>query len=145
MDGGSLSSALEPESPSLPGIGSLPTALRRLPDLEHVRLRHSHCRLPVGVDASLRLMRSRLVCFKHITYALVTLVLSVCGAEVGLRVYDSYTGELSAPRDQDAGLCARCWWMHHRLKPLVAATEINPDTGSRVEIKTNSNGLRSDE
>lgn len=90
-------------------------------------------------------MRSRLVCFKHITYALIALVLSVCGAEVGLRVYDSYTGELSAPRDQDPGLCARCWWMHHRLKPLIKTTEINPDTGSPVEIQTNSYGLRGEE
>lgn len=90
-------------------------------------------------------MRSRLVCFKHITYAIIALVLSVCGTEVGLRVYDSYTGELSAPRNQDIGLCARCWWMHHRLKPLIVQQETNPDSGAPVEVRTNSFGLRGEE
>lgn len=90
-------------------------------------------------------MRSRLVCFKHISFAIVALILSVCGTEVGLRVYDSYTGELTAPRDQDAGLCARCWWMHHRLKPLARVAAINPDSGESIEIQTNSSGLRGDE
>lgn len=90
-------------------------------------------------------MRSRLVCFKHITFAVFALILSVCGAEVGLRVYDSYTGELTSPRNQDSGLCARCWWMHHRLKPLFMVTAINPDSGETVEIRTNSSGLRGSE
>lgn len=88
------------------------------------------------------MLRSRLVCFKHIACALIVLGVLVCGFEVGLRVYDSYTGELTAPRDDADSLVARCWWTHHRLKPLQARIERNPDTGEEVPIRTNSFGLR---
>ena len=87
-------------------------------------------------------MRSRLVCFKHIAYALISLALLACGFEVGLRVYDSYTGELTTARDDGSTVTARCWWTHHRLKPLFTATQLHPDTLSEIRIHTNSFGVR---
>ncbi len=90
------------------------------------------------------MMRSRLVCIKHITYAVLSLILLGCGLEIGLRVYDSYTGELSTSPD-DSPLSTRCWWSHHRLKPLLDVTEIQPDSGAEIHLLTNSYGLRGSE
>jgi len=89
--------------------------------------------------------RSRLACFKHMALALLALVLILCAAEVGLRVYVSNrAGQLPADAPGDS-LIVRSWLTHHGLKPLASAACRNPDTGETVVVSTNSYALRGPE
>jgi hypothetical protein len=88
---------------------------------------------------------SRLVSLKYITYAILLLVMSVCGLEVGLRVYDSYTAQIRTSAVGKEELVAESWKTHHRLKPLRQVVEQNPDLGTPVALRTNSYGVRGPE
>lgn len=86
------------------------------------------------------MIRSRLLCLKPIALALAALLLFLAAGEVGLRVYDSYTGGFSQ-RDGDP-LIARSWVTHHELKPLRTVAVPPPDGGEPIGIATNSYGTR---
>ena len=81
---------------------------------------------------------------KHLACALLTITLVVCGTEIGLRVYDSYTGRWTGGHLYDEGLICKSWTTHHALKPLQNTTQLHPDTHKPVTIRTNSLGLRGD-
>lgn len=91
-----------------------------------------------------RTLRSRLRCVKHFFLAGLLLMLLLAAGEIGLRVYDSSTGEFSRTRDEDE-LIARSWRTHHGLKPLRSITRPNPDSGAPVLIRTNGYGIRGGE
>ena len=88
---------------------------------------------------------NRLACLKHITYAVLALVLLVCATEVALRAYDSYTGQLSTDQSDVNVLVRPSWLTHHSLIPLEVRRLPNPDTDAPIDIRVNSFGLRGEE
>jgi len=89
--------------------------------------------------------RARLACIKHLALAVIALVLLLCAAEVGMRVYvANNAGQLPADAPGDS-LIVRSWLTHHGLKPLASAECRNPDTGAAVVVSTNSFSLRGPE
>jgi len=93
----------------------------------------------------LAMIRSRLVCLKHVFCALLVLVSLLCTLEVGLRCYSAYCGHTPAGLDDQQGLRTNSWRTHHQLRPLETLIAPNPDTNAPVEVATNSFGLRGPE
>lgn len=91
------------------------------------------------------MLPARLAWLKHVLYAILLLVFFACATEVGLRVYDLRTGEITTDVSEAEGLVVNCWQMHHRLKPLANVTAHNPDTGEPIRVRINSHGLRGPE
>lgn len=91
------------------------------------------------------MIRSRLLFIKHLVYAVCVLVLGCVLTEIGLRVYDSMTGQITRKETFDRGLVCKSWHVHHELKPSQRLIETDPDTGQPVEVLTNSLGLRGGE
>lgn len=91
------------------------------------------------------MIRSRLLFIKHLVYAVCVLVLACVLTEIGLRVYDSMTGQITRKETFDRGLVCKSWYAHHELKPSQRLIETDPDTGQKVEVLTNSLGLRGGE
>ncbi|MFO1020142.1 MAG: SGNH/GDSL hydrolase family protein [Planctomycetales bacterium] len=67
-----------------------------------------------------------------------------CIGEVGVRVWDGFTGKVSQRLGDDPDLLVRSWTVHHELKPQQQVTR-KTDKGKAVVIKTNSRGLRGSE
>ena len=92
-----------------------------------------------------RMLRSLLRSIKQIVTALIVLVVLVCFFEIGLRVYDSHTGQVTRCELFDQGLLTKSRFCHHEFKPLlrmnVPAHGQEPD----FEFHTNSQGLRGEE
>ncbi len=91
------------------------------------------------------MIRLRLIWLKHLLYALVVLALLGGLAEVGLRVYDSATGQVTRRELFDRGMVCKSWFRHHTLKPSQTFQVRNPDTRAVVPVVLNSLGLRGDE
>jgi hypothetical protein len=91
------------------------------------------------------MIRSCFLWCKHVTYAIAVLALVACLAEVGLRVYDSATAQVTRRDLYDRGLVCKSWFVHHTLKPSHTFAVKNPDTGQRVRLAVNSRGLRGPE
>jgi hypothetical protein len=91
------------------------------------------------------MIRSRLLFIKHLVYAVCVLVLACVLTEIGLRVYDSLTGQITRRETFDRGLVCKSWHVHHELKPSQRLIETDPDTGQPIEVLTNSLGLRGGE
>ncbi|MBI5760336.1 MAG: hypothetical protein HZA46_17610 [Planctomycetales bacterium] len=91
------------------------------------------------------MIRSRLLFIKHLVYAVCVLVLACVLTEIGLRVYDSMTGQITRKETFDRGLVCKSWHVHHELKPSQRLIETDPDSGQSVEVLTNSLGLRGPE
>jgi hypothetical protein len=91
------------------------------------------------------MIRSRLVCLKHICFASLTLALLVCALEVGLHLHPTFREQPwngGEPADQ---LLVKSWLTYLSLKPSQTVTTHNPNTQSSVQVVTNSFGLRGSE
>lgn len=88
------------------------------------------------------MLRSSIRWLKQMLTALIVLVVLVCFFEIGLRVYDSHTGQVTRCELFDQGLTTKSRFCHHELKPLlrlnISAHGDEPD----FELRTNSLGLR---
>jgi len=82
---------------------------------------------------------------KTIVTVLLVLVVLVCFVEVGLRVYDSHTGQVTRCEMYDLGLIAKSRACHHELKPLLQLTVAANDDRPEFVLETNSLGIRSSE
>jgi len=91
------------------------------------------------------MIRTPLRWFKQLAAALVLLAGVVCCAEISLRVYDSYSGQVTRSRVYDRGLICKSWFVHHELKPLQRLRLPNPDGDGEVVLNTNRLGLRGPE
>jgi hypothetical protein len=87
----------------------------------------------------------RIAWLKHCFYALVALALMLCLAEIGLRVYDSATGQITRRELYDRGLTCKSWFAHHTLRPSQAFLVKHPDGDGKTRIVVNSLGLRGPE
>ena len=91
------------------------------------------------------MVRSCVSWCRHIFYALVILALIGCLTEIGLRVYDSATGQVTRRDLYDRGMICKSWSVHHGLKPSHTFSVLNRDSGQRIPVKINSLGLRGGE
>lgn len=91
------------------------------------------------------MIRSRLLWLKPPLYALFALAMLCCLTEVGLRVYDSMTGQVTRRMLYDRGMVCKSWFVHHSLKPSQTFAVKNPDSGAQVRLALNSFGLRGQE
>jgi hypothetical protein len=91
------------------------------------------------------MIRSCVSWCRHLFYALVVLALLGCLTEIGLRVYDSATGQVTRRDLYDRGLVCKSWTVHHSLKPARTFSVRHPDRDERVTVMVNSFGLRGPE
>jgi len=91
------------------------------------------------------MIRSFFLWCKHVVYAVAVLAIIACLAEIGLRVYDSATAQVTRRDLYDRGIVCKSWFVHHTLKPSHAFIVKNPDTGERLKATINSLGLRGPE
>src|SRR5437870_6885360 len=91
------------------------------------------------------MIRAPLLWLKHLFYALCVLALICSLAEVGLRVYDSATAQVTRRDLYDRGMVCKSWFVHHTNKPSRVFAVKSPDTRERVRISVNSLGLRGKE
>lgn len=96
------------------------------------------------------MFRAGLRLLHRVIYAALLLVLLLCGAEVGVRIYEVTTGKTigshseASPSDP-ARLSVPCWRCYQILKPQSTAKVTSRDSGDVVEVRTNSLGLRGPE
>ncbi|HEY3968564.1 MAG TPA: SGNH/GDSL hydrolase family protein [Planctomycetaceae bacterium] len=88
------------------------------------------------------MIRSCLLWMKHLVYAVVVLAILACLLEIGLRVYDSATAQVTRRDLYDRGMVCKNWFVHHTLKPSRVFASQNPDSGQRVRVAVNSLGFR---
>src|SRR5579872_6776339 len=88
------------------------------------------------------MIRSCFLWVKHLVYAVAVLATLACLLEIGLRVYDSATAQVTRRDLYDRGLVCKNWFVHHTLKPSRVFAVNNPDTGERVRVAVNSLGVR---
>jgi hypothetical protein len=91
------------------------------------------------------MIRSCFLWCKHLVYAVIVLATLACLLEVGLRVYDSATAQVTRRDLYDRGMTCKSWFVHHTLKPSHQYSVKNPDSGQRVRVAVNSLGLRGHE
>ena len=97
------------------------------------------------------MFRAGLTFLRRLLCAAILLVLIVCGAEVAVRVYEVVQGKTICPPDSSTcvvdptGLLVPSWSTHRELKPHASANVACRDSRSRVEVRTNSHGLRGPE
>src|SRR5262249_2859543 len=110
-----------------------------------LRSRVSHRRRRPFLTRESGMIRSCFLWCKHVVYAVAVLALVVCLAEIGLRVYDSATAQVTRCELYDRGLVCKSWCLHDTLKPSRSFGVTDPDTGQRVGIAGNGMGLRGPE
>jgi hypothetical protein len=97
------------------------------------------------------MIRAKLRLVRHITTAVVLLGLFLCGAEVGVRVYELVQGQPVCPGGatecltDPSGLTVPSWMTNVELKPNATAEVRCRDQKHAVEIQTNSLGFRGPE
>lgn len=97
------------------------------------------------------MIRANLRRIRHITSAVVLLGLSLCGAEVGVRIYEVTHGKSISETTQSdclvdpTQLTVPSWQTNFELKPHAVAEVKCRDSKSKIEVKTNSLGLRGHE
>lgn len=91
------------------------------------------------------MIRTRLSSLRHLVYALTALAIVVALGEVGLRIYDSYTGQITRYDVFDQGMAHRSWTTHHSMKPSGSFYLPKQDGSDGITIRTNSLGLRGEE
>lgn len=96
------------------------------------------------------MFRAGLIAIRRLLCSATLLTLLICGAEVGLRIYEAVSGQVvSSPRDIVAGdpshLAIPSWSIYQELKPLTSAVVECRDTQADVQVRTNSLGLRAAE
>src|SRR5262245_32977776 len=99
--------------------------------------------IPVRETAGM--IRAPWLWFKNLFYAALVLVLLCSLAEVGLRVFDSVTGQVTRRDLYDRGMICKSWFVHHTLKPSHSFAVKNSDSETRVKVSLNSFGLRGKE
>ena len=92
-----------------------------------------------------RMLRSLLRWMKQIATALVVLVGLVCFFEIGLRVYDSHTGQVTRSGLFDQGVLTKSRFCHHEFKPLLRMKIPARGQEPEFDLQTNSLGLRGPE
>jgi hypothetical protein len=100
--------------------------------------------MPIRLSRN-RMFRNLYRWLKQIITVLIVLVVLVCFVEVGLRVYDSHTGQVTRSEMYDLGLIAKSRACHHELKPLLKLKVPANADRSDFELQTNSLGLRGPE
>jgi hypothetical protein len=80
--------------------------------------------------------------FRSLLLGVAALTALVGAMEIGLRVYDSATAQITRPDLYDTGLTAKSWFSHHTLKPSHTFLVRNPDTDERVRVLVSSSGTR---
>jgi hypothetical protein len=94
------------------------------------------------------MIRANLRRIRHITSAVVLLGLSLCGAEVGVRIYEVTHGKSISETTQSecfvdpTHLTVPSWQTNFELKPHAVAEVKCRDSKSKIEVRTNSLGLR---
>ena len=88
------------------------------------------------------MLRSLLRSMKQIVTALIVLVVLVCFFEIGLRVYDSHTGQVTRCELFDQGMLTKSRFCHHEFKPLLRLNIPGQGTDPDFPFDTNSQGLR---
>ncbi|RPI79006.1 MAG: hypothetical protein EHM42_13040 [Planctomycetaceae bacterium] len=88
------------------------------------------------------MIRPLLSALRHLCYAVLFLALLACVMEIGLRVYDSATGQLTRGDLYDRGMTCKSWTTHHALKPSRAYLVRHSDTDQKIRVNVNSLGLR---
>lgn len=93
------------------------------------------------------MLRAGLKFTRRFTFATSLLILMICGAEVGVRLYEAAGGtriqKAAEPLAFDPSrLTVPSSTCHQELLPLATARVVCRDTKSEVEIRTNSLGLR---
>lgn len=91
------------------------------------------------------MVRSCVSWCRHLIYALVVLALIGCLSEIGLRVYDSATGQITRRDLYDRGLVCKSWSVHHSLKPSRTFAIRHPDGEGSIRVTLNGLGLRGSE
>jgi hypothetical protein len=91
------------------------------------------------------MVRSCLTWLKQLAYPVVFLALLACLTEIGLRVYDSVTGQITRADLYDRGMVCKSWFTHHTLKPSRAFAVRNPDTNAQIRVSISGMGLRGSE
>lgn len=96
------------------------------------------------------MFRAGFTLLRRLVFAVCLLILLICGAEVGVRVYEGVTGKPICP-SSDA-ICAEplkltvpSWSFHQELKPSARMQVECRDSQTDIELKTNSIGLRGPE
>tara|TARA_R110002111_G_scaffold261826_3_gene335838 strand:- start:47415 stop:48635 length:1221 start_codon:yes stop_codon:yes gene_type:complete len=90
------------------------------------------------------MIRSRLRWLKHLTLAIVTLILFAVGGEVALRI-DEYQQQESVSHYDAEGFLIPSDVTYHRIRPLQHVSRKHPDTEELVRFTINSMGLRGKE
>lgn len=91
------------------------------------------------------MIRAFFVWMKHLIYAMLIVAALAGAGEVGLRVYDSATGQITRRALYDRGLVCKSWFTYQTLKPAHNFAVKNPDTSEKVSVSINSLGLRGPE
>lgn len=96
------------------------------------------------------MFRAGLILLRRIICAASLLILLVCGAEVGARVFESVTGRsicqsAEGPCSDPSRLSVASWFWFQELKPSASASVPCRDSNTYVHIQTNSLGLRGPE
>ena len=82
---------------------------------------------------------------KHLAYAVLALAVVVSLSEIGLRVYDSATGQVTRRQLYDRGLLCKSWFVHHTLRPSQVFAVKHPDRDEKIRVAINSLGYRGPE
>ncbi|WP_299459619.1 hypothetical protein, partial [uncultured Gimesia sp.] len=85
------------------------------------------------------MIRSRLRWLKHLTLALVTLILLAVGGEVALRI-DEYRHQDSVSSYDADGFLIPSDVTYHRIRPLQKVSRKHPDTEEIVQFTISSMG-----
>lgn len=96
------------------------------------------------------MFRAGLTVVRRVIAAAALLALMICGAEVAVRIYEVWNGGKictsgSGVCDDASGLTIPSWSFYQELKPMAVARVESRDLRTRVEIHTNSFGLRGPE
>ena len=97
------------------------------------------------------MFRAGLTFLRRLLCATILLVLIVCGAEVAVRIGEVSQGKTAGSTAASkcvvdpTGLLVPSWTTHRELKPHATANVACRDSRSRVEVRTNSHGLRGPE
>lgn len=96
------------------------------------------------------MFRAGLILIRRVFTAASLLLLLVCGAEVGVRIYEASTGACvcaSVAKDavDTSGLAIPSLSCQFELKPMASARVECRDSESTIEVQTNSHGLRGPE
>lgn len=90
------------------------------------------------------MIRSRLRWLKHLTLALITLVLLAVGSEVALRI-DEYRQQETVGNYDSEGFLIPSDVSYQRIRPFQKVSRKHPDTGELIQFSINSMGLRGKE